>query len=42
MFPEIHILNKTIHAYMIMSLIGILVSLFYVINKCKKEKNIRL
>lgn len=38
MFPEIHILNKTIHAYMIMSLIGILVSLFYVINKCKKEK----
>ena len=38
MFKEIHILNKTIHPYMIMSLIGILVSLFYVINKSKKEK----
>ena len=38
MFPEIHILNKTIHAYMIMSLTGILVCLFYIIKKCKKEK----
>ena len=38
MIPEVHILNITIHAYMLMSLIGILVCLFYVINKCKKEK----
>ena len=38
MIPQIHFLNKTIHPYMIMSLIGILVSLFYIINKCKKEK----
>ena len=38
MFPEIHFLNKTIHAYMIMSLIGILACLFYIIQKAKKEK----
>lgn len=38
MFPEIHFLNKTIHYYMIMSLIGVLVCLFYIIKKSKKEK----
>ena len=37
MIPQINFLNKTIHPYMIMSLIGILVCLFYIINKCNKE-----
>ena len=38
MISEFYILNRPIHAYMVMSLIGILICLFYVINKCKKEQ----